>query len=87
MQHIESGYCSGCRGKDNARQQIYELAQRLRGMRQFMNDTPMLTWDGSNNGVPETPYCCKQCNKSFHQLSQLMQHQDQKHRNLRMLGY
>ena len=87
VQHVESGYCTGCRGRDNARQQIYDYAQRQRGMQRYMHDTPMLTYDGPSSGVPDYPYHCDQCNKSFRQLSQLMQHQDQKHRNLRMLGY
>ena len=25
VQHVESGACTGCRGKDNARQQIYKF--------------------------------------------------------------
>ena len=87
VQHVESGYCTGCTGQDNARTQIYELAQSLNGMQRYLNGTPLLTNGGYNSGVPDLPYQCQECAKSFRQLSQLMQHQDQKHNNTRMLGY
>ncbi|KAL7509230.1 hypothetical protein ACHAXN_007148 [Cyclotella atomus] len=87
VQHVESGYCSGCSGADNARRQIYEFAQRQGGMQRYLTGTPQLTHVGSSNGVPDMPYQCRECNKSFRNLSQLMQHQDQKHNNLRLLGY
>ena len=88
VQHVESGHCSGCSGRDNARRQIYEFAHRQPSMQGFMNGTPLLTNGGNNYGVPDHPYQCRECTKSFRQLSQLMQHQDQKHNNTRMrLGY
>jgi hypothetical protein len=88
VQHVESGYCTGCNGKDNARQQIYGLATKLRGMQPYMTGTPLLTNGGHNyGGVPDFPYQCQQCAKSFRHLSQLMQHQDNKHNNRRMLQY
>ena len=75
VQHVESGYCTACTGADFARQQIYEYARRQQGMQRFMNGTPM-------------PYQCPECTKSFRQLSQLLQHQDQKHgRHTRRIGY
>ena len=85
VQHIESGYCRGCLGKDNARRQIYEHVQRNAG-----GSNPMLTNGGGHpygGSVPDFPYQCQQCTKSFRQLSQLMQHMDQKHNRMRMLGY
>ncbi|KAL7531321.1 hypothetical protein ACHAXR_003977 [Thalassiosira sp. AJA248-18] len=88
VQHVESGHCSGCRGQDNARRQIYEYARRQQSMKPFLNGTPLLTNGGYNDGVPDFPYQCPQCAKSFRHASQLMQHQDQKHNNSRMrLGY
>mmetsp|Transcript_27794 Transcript_27794/g.59433 ORF Transcript_27794/g.59433 Transcript_27794/m.59433 type:complete len:178 (+) Transcript_27794:275-808(+) len=84
VQHVESGFCRGCRGSDNAREQIYKFALQQRGMRQFMTDHPMLT-NGNNNrrsgGVPDYPYECRLCNRAFRQMSQLLQHNDQKHNN------
>mmetsp|Transcript_38237 Transcript_38237/g.68935 ORF Transcript_38237/g.68935 Transcript_38237/m.68935 type:complete len:186 (-) Transcript_38237:83-640(-) len=86
VQHVESGYCTGCKGSDNARQQIYQYTQAKRGMKKYLNLTPLLTNGGNNQGVPDYPYHCPQCTKSFRNLSQLMQHEDQKHNNMRMLG-
>ena len=80
VQHVESGYCTGCRGQDNARQQIYDFASGQRKMNQYM--TPMLEYDGyGSNQVPDFPYQCQPCGKMFRHLSQLLQHQDQKHNN------
>jgi len=88
VQHVESGYCRGCKGQDNARQQIYEFARRTGKLNQYMTETPMLTNGGAPYGaVPDKPYCCRECNKSFRQMSQLLQHQDNKHRNHNMLTY
>lgn len=87
VQHVESGYCTGCRGQDNARQQIYEYARRQSSMQPFLNGTPMLTYGDNYSSVPDLPYQCQQCAKSFRQLSQLLQHQDQKHGRYRSIGY
>lgn len=88
VQHVESGYCTGCLGQDNARQQIYQFASAQIGMRPYMSSVPQLTYGGSSHGAaPEYPYSCNECNKQFRQLSQLMQHQDAKHNNTRLLGY
>ena len=86
VQHVESGYCRGCRGQEQARDQIYRFASSKKTMQPYLNGTPLLT-NGSDGGTPDFPYSCQQCSKQFRQLSQLMQHQDQKHGNLRMLGY
>lgn len=89
VQHVESGFCSGCRGQDNARQQIYRFAQSQKGMSRYMTDVPQLTYGDWNNNqsVPDFPYQCPECSKAFRQMSQLLQHQDQKHRNYNMIGY
>lgn len=87
--HVESGYCRGCRGRDNARQQIYEFAAR-QGMNQYMTETPMLTYGSHGtqySQVPDLPYKCPECNKYFRQMSQLLQHRDAKHSQNRYLGY
>jgi DNA-directed RNA polymerase subunit RPC12/RpoP len=88
VQHVESGYCTGCRGADNARQQIYNFASKQNSMQRFMSDVPRLTYDGhNNNAVPDLPYHCPECNKSFRQMSQLLQHRDNKHGNPHLLTY
>ena len=93
VQHVESGYCRGCRGKDNARQQIYDFARRKPGMNRYLTETPLITYgaggsgNDSNSNVPKFPYQCPDCHKAFRQLSQLLQHQDQKHRQGFYLGY
>jgi len=88
VMHLESGYCSGCTGAENARQQIYKFASQQSAMQPFMSHVPQLTYGGYDSGsVPDLPYSCAQCSKSFRHLSQLMQHQDQKHNNTNMLTY
>ena len=88
VQHVESGYCSGCRGQDNAREQIYKFASKKQQMNRYLTQVPMITNGYDNHGsVPDFPYQCPECAKSFCHLSQLMQHQDQKHGNRRMIGY
>ncbi len=79
VQHVESGYCRGCTGRDNARQQIYEYASSQQAMRQYMTSVPMLTNGNNYNHVPDYPYQCQECSKSFRQLSQLLQHNDSRH--------
>ena len=81
VQHVESGSCSACHGRDNARQQIYDFASQQKGMRRFMTEVPLLTFGGNetNRVAPNFPYMCRDCDKAFRQLSQLLQHLDQKH--------
>lgn len=88
VQHVESGYCRGCQGRERARQAIYDFSSRQSAMQQYLTDRPLLTYGGSNQStVPELPYQCPECSRQFRQLSQLLQHQDQKHSNYRMLQY
>ena len=90
VQHVESGYCRGCRGRDNARQQIYEFASKHGSMNQYLTQIPLLEngGGGRSGAVPDFPYRCPECNKSFRNLGQLMQHQDNKHNNHRnFIGY
>ncbi|CAB9531059.1 expressed unknown protein (Partial), partial [Seminavis robusta] len=64
VQHVESGYCSGCQGATNARNQIYGYAQSQHAMRPYLADTPMLTNGGYGDGIttPDYPYQCGPCN-------------------------
>lgn len=82
VQHIESGFCASCEGsRENARAQIYDFVHKQAPMRQFLSNAPMISYSSSSITieVPDYPYKCPSCNKLFRQLSQLMQHQDQKH--------
>jgi len=88
VQHVESGFCTGCRGTQNARDSIYKFAQQQQTMQPYLTSTPMLT-NGSHwqEGTPDFPYRCHQCQKSFRQASQLLQHNDAKHGQTRLLAY
>ena len=91
VQHVESGYCTGCRGsRDNARQQIHDFVYSKGAMRPYMTETPLLEYGGGSrsSAVPDFPYRCPQCDRSFRNLSQLMQHNDNKHNNRsNLIGY
>jgi DNA-directed RNA polymerase subunit RPC12/RpoP len=81
VQHVESGFCSGCPGKTKAREQIHNFAIKQRAMHRYVTELPLLTYSGNyeDDDVPEYPYKCPDCNRNFKQLSQLLQHQDNKH--------
>lgn len=69
--HVESGYCNGCRGKDNARNQIYQfVSKNAPGLR-----VPMIENGQGISGVPERPYKCTRCEKCFTTLSAQMSHE------------
>ena len=79
VQHIESGYCTGCRGATNAREQIYKFASSDRKMHQFLAGDPLITNGGNENAVPDFPYSCSKCSRPFKQLGHLLQHEESKH--------
>ena len=80
--HVESGYCGGCLGRDNARAQIYQfVSQHAPTLR-----VPMIEDGYGGRGVvPDRPYRCTHCNKSFASLSAQMNHEGDLHRNERQL--
>jgi ribosomal protein L37E len=69
VQHVESGYCAGCRGQENARLRIYNFAQQ-----QFGGQLRITDRSGYSH-VPDHPYRCS-CDKTFRQLSSLIQHKN-----------
>ena len=75
VQHVESGSCRGCKGKENARKQIYEFIGSREESRRLLAETPALEWGGGERGVPDLPYKCQVCGKRYKQVSSLMQHQ------------
>ena len=79
--HVESGYCSGCRGQDEARRQIY---QYVSGHAPNLC-VPMLENGGHSDQVPNSPYKCTYCGKQFGQLSSQMNHEQDVHHNDRRM--
>ena len=78
--HVEYGYCKACRGKDNARDQIFGFVNRnAPGLTQNLQ----IGWD--NNQTPDIPYRCTYCSKGFKNLSGQMNHEDDVHGNRRDL--
>ena len=89
--HVESGYCRGCFGKENARRTIYKFVSTRPEAQQFLVDAPRIE-NGRNNyqsDPPQYPYRCSECNMNYRNISQLMQHQDNKHnvRGALRIGY
>jgi len=73
VQHVESGYCSGCPGQDNARAQIYQFVQG-QGQQLLGDRAPVVQLDRYGNAVvPDKPYGCE-CGKHFAAVSSLMSH-------------
>lgn len=72
LQHIESGYCRGTRGKEVARKVIYRQAET-----QFCLNYA----DGydKHSDVPDFPYKCPSCDRFFQGGGQCLQHQEHKH--------
>jgi DNA-directed RNA polymerase subunit RPC12/RpoP len=79
--HVESGYCAGCLGKDHARAQIHQFvthnAPRL--------CVPAIENGYGGGGVPDRPYRCTDCGKTFASLSAQMNHEGDVHGNNRRL--
>lgn len=79
MQHLESGACPNCRGKKHARGQVYNcISPHIGGS--------LLLGASSSGEVPDFPYECPQCPRSFRELNHLMQHQKDKHGDSGQLG-
>ena len=87
MQHLESGQCPNCRGKDHARRQVFTAISPH--LRNEQNKAILLLPSSSKAGgeqIPSKPYSCDQCSKSFKELNQLMQHKSAKHKSKLTLG-
>ena len=92
VQHVEGGACSGCRGVDNARLAIYEFAQARTP--NLLNQQALAYGGGGYGGassMPDEPYGCPDCGRTFRDASALMQHASAKHRTNQshhlMIGY
>jgi len=88
-QHVESGTCPNCPGKENARKAIFGFIRKNSAASNALLDRNLLMLedeidlDGGGSGwtgaVPDKPYECRQCSKYFKDVSSLMQHQRAKH--------
>lgn len=76
--HFETGYCSGCPGRENARRAAYDFASAQETTRQFLTQPLMLTYDDGPTGgfqAEAENYKCPACTRTFNALGSLMQHQ------------
>ena len=90
LQHLESGQCSHCQGKQTARSQVYQaISPHLSPQQRTTDDNFLLTGSTSSTGIssnnnaeqlPDFPYACDQCTKQFRELNHLMQHKADKHK-------
>lgn len=84
--HVESGFCPSCPGRDNARTEILRFATQQRQLNPFLTGRKLLS-NGEGMQVPDFPYQCTQCNRYFRDMSALLQHQDQKHNQTKLLTF
>ena len=77
--HIETGYCHGCRGRDNARRAVYGMVSQ-HAAHLTSRGQQMLEYGSSGGGTgwqaSGANYRCQGCHREFHSLGSLMQHQD-----------
>jgi uncharacterized C2H2 Zn-finger protein len=71
VQHMETGSCPGARGKEIAWKLIFDQAEKLFGLKYADDD--------KTNEIPEFPYKCPSCNRTFRGGGACLQHQDHKH--------
>ena len=95
VSHVESGSCTSCQGKDKARQTVFDFVCAKKGARGLLAKPLQLQFAGSPAGgargpVPDSPYRCAECGKTFEKVSGMMQHQKAKHGNsstLKAMGF
>ncbi len=75
--HLESGSCEGCRGKDSAKRLIYNIAEQKAP---HLVKTQLMIGNGCQ-GNGSRSFICKHCQKTYQNLSSLMQHENAKHPN------
>eukprot|EP00729_Bicosta_minor_P013452 gene13452-19883_t len=85
--HVESGSCSGCRGTRNqAASHIYRFAQQHAPG--TLHRSQMMLENGGSESMPDEPYGCRQCGRTFRQLSSMMQHSQDAHGSgLQQIGW
>jgi len=83
VQHVESGACPNCPGRDTARKAIHGFIAGHQETRHMLVSRPQLQYNGSGapgyGPVPDRPYNCGHCQKTFKDLSSKMQHEERSH--------
>lgn len=83
IQHLESGACPNCRGKENARGQVHQaIRPHLQQTGQLLLSEGDVARDSSRqqHQLDEFPYKCNRCTRKFRELNHLMQHMSAKHK-------
>ena len=76
MAHVESGACDSCKGKENAKENVYRfVAQKAPS---FLS-RDAIEYQGNISSRPEFPFKCPQCTKEFREMNHMMRHVEDKH--------
>ena len=73
VQHVESGRCVGCSGKDNARKMIHQYIRNSNQGQLLVGYDPQNSDSDSDSDEPS--YKCSSCGKVFRLLSSMLEHQ------------
>ncbi len=73
--HFETGYCSACKGQDNARRAVYRFFDANGGGNSLVRAIGYGSSSGDGYDPDGDNYCCPKCNRRFKRLDSLMQHQ------------
>jgi len=81
VQHVESGACSGCRGQERARRNVYQFLNQQEMGRSLLNKQTALEYhgEGGQEQAQQPWYSCPSCGRKFEQAGSLMQHARNKH--------
>ena len=83
VSHVESGACNACRGRENARQSVFNFVARNEASRGLLSQQAIAYHDGTTNTNvrPTYPYKCQHCPRQFKLLSSMMNHVSDIHQN------
>jgi Zinc-finger of C2H2 type len=83
LQHLESGQCPHCQGKQNARYEVYQAISphisSTRGEPQWLLAGSSALPNNADELI-EFPYSCDLCDRPFRELNHLLQHKTAKHK-------
>jgi hypothetical protein len=79
--HFESGYCTGCLGKERAQQAVWEFMRINEQASQYI--APQIADYGFGyEAVPDRAYQCRYCAKRFGLMSALLNHEGDSHNSV-----